>query len=27
MEKYYPKEEQDKYGVIGIKVRVIEDRK
>ena len=27
MEKYYSKEEQDKYGVIGIKVRVIEDRK
>ena len=27
MEKYYYKEEQDKYGVIGIKVRVIEDRK
>ena len=27
MEKYYSKEEQDKYGVIGIEVRVIEDRK
>lgn len=27
MEKYYSKEEQDKYGVIGIKVGVIEDRK
>ncbi len=27
MEKHYSKEEQDKYGVIGIKVRVIEDRK
>lgn len=27
MEKYYSKEEQDKYGVIGIKVKLIEDRK
>lgn len=27
MEKYYSKEEQEKYGVIGIEVRVIEDRK
>lgn len=27
MEKYYSKEEQDKYGVIGIEIRVIEDRK
>lgn len=27
MEKYYSKEKQDKYGVIGIEVRVIEDRK
>lgn len=27
MEKYYSKEEQDRYGVIGIEVRVIEDRK
>ena len=27
MEKYYSKKEQDKYGVIGIEVRVIEDRK
>lgn len=27
MEKYYSKEEQDKYGVIGIEVRVIQDRK
>lgn len=27
MEKYYSKEEQDKYGVIGIEVRVIEYRK
>lgn len=25
MEKYYSKEEQDKYGVIGIEIRVIED--
>lgn len=27
MEKYYSKEEQDKYGVVGIEIRVIEDRK
>ena len=27
MEKYYSKKEQDKYGVIGIEVRVMEDRK
>lgn len=27
MEKYYSKEELDKYGVIGIEIRVIEDRK
>lgn len=27
MEKYYSKEEQDKYGVIGIKVKLVEDRK
>ncbi len=27
MEKYYSKEEQDKYGVIGIEIRVIKDRK
>lgn len=27
MEKYYSKEEQDKYGVIGIEIRVLEDRK
>ena len=23
MEKYYPKEEQDEYGVVGIKIRVL----
>ncbi len=27
MEKYYSKEEQDKYGFIGIKVKLVEDRK
>ena len=27
MEKYYLKDEQDKYGVIGIEIKVIEDRK
>lgn len=27
MEEYYSKEEQEKYGVIGIKIKVIEDRK
>jgi hypothetical protein len=27
MEKYYSKEEQDKYGVIGIEIRMLEDRK
>lgn len=27
MEKYYSKEEQDKYGVIGIKIKLVEDRK
>lgn len=27
MEKYYSKEEQDKYGVVGIEVRVIEEKK
>lgn len=27
MEKYYSKEEQDEYGVIGIEIRVLEDRK
>lgn len=27
MEKYYSKDEQDKYGVIGIEIKVIEDRK
>ena len=27
MEKYYSKEEQDKYGVVGIEIRVIEDGK
>ncbi len=27
MEKYYSKEEQDKYGVIGIKVKLVEDGK
>ena len=27
MEKYYSKEEQEKYGVVGIEIRVIEDRK
>lgn len=27
MEKYYSKEEQYKYGVIGIKIKLVEDRK
>lgn len=27
MEQYYSKEEQEKYGVIGIEIKVIEDRK
>ena len=27
MEKYYSKEEQDKYGVVGIEIRVIENGK
>lgn len=27
MEKYYSKEEQEKYGVIGIELKVVEDRK
>ncbi len=27
MEKYYSKEEQDKYGVVGIEIKVLEDRK
>lgn len=27
MEQYYSKEEQNKYGVIGIKIRVLTDRK
>ena len=27
MEQYYSKEEQNKYGVVGIKVRIIPDRK
>ncbi len=27
MEKYYSKEEQDKYGVVGIEIRMITERK
>ena len=27
MEKYYPKEEQEKYGVIGIEIRIIDEGK
>lgn len=27
MEQYYSKEEQERYGVIGIEIKVIEDRK
>lgn len=27
MEKYYSKEEQDKYGVVGIKIKLIKDSK
>ncbi len=27
MERYYPKEEQEKYGVIGIEIRIIDEGK
>ena len=27
MEEYYPKEEQEKYGVIGIEIRIIDEGK